>query len=49
MLALLAAAASAMPLSTRLTERQLGYYDLSKRQNEAAVALGLGDLDILQL
>ncbi|KAL6849491.1 hypothetical protein ACO1O0_009031 [Amphichorda felina] len=44
----LAATALAMPASTRLTGRQLGYYDLSRRQNEAAVALGLGDLDILQ-
>lgn len=48
-LALLATTASALPWTQRLTSRQLHYHDLSKRQNEAAAALGLGDFDILQL
>lgn len=45
----LAALTSALPSSVRLTERQLQYHTVSKRQQEAAVALGLGDLDVLQL
>lgn len=46
--ALLASTASALPSSERLTSRQLHYHDLSKRQNEAAAAAGLTDVDILQ-
>lgn len=46
---LLASTASALPSSERLTSRQLHYHDLSKRQNEAAAAAGLTDVDILQL
>ncbi|KAF4984341.1 hypothetical protein FZEAL_452 [Fusarium zealandicum] len=44
----LAGAASAMPFGQRLNGRQLGYHAMSKRQNEAAAALGLNDFDILQ-
>ncbi|KAM5342436.1 hypothetical protein ACJ41O_013402 [Fusarium nematophilum] len=43
-----AGAASAIPWGQRLTERQIQYHDLSKRQNAAAAAAGLSDLDILQ-
>ncbi|KAF5024888.1 hypothetical protein F66182_3046 [Fusarium sp. NRRL 66182] len=46
--ALFASIAIAMPAGQRLTGRQLQYHDLSKRQNEAAAALGLNDFDILQ-
>lgn len=49
LLVLLATLASALPPAPKLTERQLGYYELARRQNEAAIALGLGDHDILQL
>ncbi|KAJ4268289.1 hypothetical protein NW762_002352 [Fusarium torreyae] len=37
-----------MPSGHRFTKRQLHYHDLSKRQNDAAAALGLNDFDILQ-
>ncbi|KEY73388.1 hypothetical protein S7711_01500 [Stachybotrys chartarum IBT 7711] len=47
-IAALAAAASAMPSSLRLTERQLRYHELAKRQNGAAQQMGLTDPDILQ-
>ncbi|KAF4455296.1 stress response rds1p [Fusarium albosuccineum] len=46
--ALFAGAASAIPFGSKLSERQLHYHDLSKRQNAAAAALGLNDFDILQ-
>lgn len=45
----LAATTSALPTSTRLTDRQLRYHEISRRQNDAAAALGLNDFDILQL
>ena len=45
----LAALASAIPAQPRLTPRQTEIYELSKRQNAAAAALGLQDVDILQL
>lgn len=48
-IALLAASASAMPASVRLTERQLQYHTLAKRQQENAQQSGLSDFDILQL
>ncbi|CAM1508225.1 Fc.00g050730.m01.CDS01 [Cosmosporella sp. VM-42] len=47
-LAALAAVASAMPAGSKLTERQMRYHEVSKRQNAAAAALGLNDFDILQ-
>lgn len=49
MVAALAGAASAMPAGGRLTELQLRYHALSKRQNDAAAGMGLNDFDILQL
>ncbi|KAF5630913.1 stress response rds1p [Fusarium sp. NRRL 52700] len=45
---LFATTALAMPSGPRFTKRQLQYHDLSKRQNAAAAASGLSDLDILQ-
>ncbi|KAL2676953.1 hypothetical protein Neosp_010720 [[Neocosmospora] mangrovei] len=46
--ALFAGSALASPAGVRLSERQLHYHDLSKRQNDAAAKLGLTDPDILQ-
>lgn len=46
--AALAGAASAMPAGGRLTERQLRYHSLAKRQSDAAAGAGLNDFDILQ-
>lgn len=40
---------TALPSAVKLTDRQLKYHTASKRQQEAAVALGLGDIDVLQL
>ncbi|KAK7409715.1 hypothetical protein QQX98_008096 [Neonectria punicea] len=48
LVAALAGAASAMPSGLRLTERQLRYQALSKRQSDAAASMGLNDFDILQ-
>ncbi|KAH7152218.1 ferritin-like domain-containing protein [Dactylonectria estremocensis] len=48
MVAALAGVACAMPAGQKLTERQLHYQALSKRQNDAAASQGLSDLDILQ-
>lgn len=47
--ALAATAASALPSQPKLTERQMQYHDLAKRQNAGAAASGLNDFDILQL
>ncbi|KAI1115918.1 ferritin-like domain-containing protein [Nemania sp. NC0429] len=47
-LAGLAAVVSALPAQPRLTTRQNDIYHLAKRQNAAAAALGLADVDILQ-
>ncbi|EGX94944.1 Ferritin/ribonucleotide reductase-like protein [Cordyceps militaris CM01] len=47
-LALLAATATAMPATVRLTPRQMQYHTLAKRQQEEAAAAGLSDFDILQ-
>ncbi|KAH6892309.1 ferritin-like domain-containing protein [Thelonectria olida] len=44
--ALLAASAHAFPAGQRLTDRELRWHELSRRQSNAAS--GLGDLDILQ-
>ena len=45
----LAALVTAIPAQPKLTPRQTEIYELSKRQNAAAAALGLQDVDILQL
>lgn len=45
----LAAVACALPAQPKLTIRQSEIYGLAKRQNAAAAALGLADVDILQL
>lgn len=45
----LAALASAMPAIPRLSARQTKIYELQRRQNAGAAALGLTDVDILQL
>ncbi len=47
--AMLAASASALPASFRMSSRQLAYHDLARRQNENAGQQGLNDFDILQL
>jgi hypothetical protein len=47
-LATLAATASAMPFTARLTDRQIKYHEAAKRQNDAAQQAGLNDFDILQ-
>ncbi|KAI5867190.1 ferritin-like domain-containing protein [Durotheca rogersii] len=44
----LAAVASALPALPKLTPKQTHIYNLAKRQNAAAAALGLADVDILQ-
>ncbi|KAI8964899.1 ferritin-like domain-containing protein [Daldinia sp. FL1419] len=44
----LAAVACALPAQPRLTTRQNQIYSIAKRQNAAAAALGLADVDILQ-
>ena len=48
-LAGLAAVVSAIPAQPMLSTRQNDIYKLAKRQNAAAAALGLADVDILQL
>lgn len=45
----LAALTSALPAAPKLTKNQLKLWDLAKRQNDAAAAAGLTDIDILQL
>ncbi|XXH00473.1 hypothetical protein Hte_006818 [Hypoxylon texense] len=47
-LAGLAAVACALPAQPKMTTRQNHIYSLAKRQNAAAAALGLADVDILQ-
>ncbi|KAI1178455.1 ferritin-like domain-containing protein [Nemania sp. FL0916] len=47
-LAGLVAVVSALPAQPILSTRQNHIYDLAKRQNAAAAALGLADVDILQ-
>ena len=43
------AAASAFPAVPKLNDSQMKMYEFSKRQNAAAAAAGLTDVDILQL
>jgi hypothetical protein len=45
----LAAVTSALPAVPKLTQSQMRMYEHAKRQNAAAAALGLTDIDILQL
>ncbi|KAI3321922.1 ferritin-like domain-containing protein [Xylariaceae sp. AK1471] len=47
-LAGLVAVVSALPAQPKLSSRQNNIYSLAKRQNAAAAALGLADVDILQ-
>jgi hypothetical protein len=45
----LAAVSTALPAAPKLTRTQMKMYEHAKRQNAAAAALGLTDIDILQL
>lgn len=45
----LAAVTSALPAAPKLNRSQMKMFEHAKRQNAAAAALGLNDLDILQL
>ena len=45
----LAAITSALPAVPKLNRGQMKMYQHAKRQNAAAAALGLTDIDILQL
>jgi hypothetical protein len=45
----LAAVSSALPAVPKLTRSHMKMYEHAKRQNAAAAALGLTDIDILQL
>jgi hypothetical protein len=45
----LAAVSSALPAVPKLNEGQMKMFEHAKRQNAAAAALGLTDIDILQL
>jgi hypothetical protein len=45
----LAAVSSALPAVPKLNKAQMRMYHNAKRQNAAAAALGLNDVDILQL
>lgn len=45
----LIAAASALPSVPKLSASQVKMYEFGKRQNAAAAAAGLTDVDILQL
>ncbi len=47
--AALASVVSAYPAYPKLTSSQMKLYELSKRQNAAAAALGMTDIDLLQL
>ncbi len=48
-LAGLVAAVLALPAQPKLSARQDNIYELAKRQNAAAAAAGLTDVDLLQL
>jgi len=45
----LATVASALPSVPKFTASQMKFYEYQKRQNAAAAAAGLTDIDILQL
>lgn len=45
----LAAVTSALPAAPKLSRDQMKMYEHAKRQKDAAAALGLTDIDILQL
>jgi hypothetical protein len=44
-----AALGTALPAQPKLSERAVSHYDLARRQNAAAAAAGITDIDILQL
>ncbi len=41
--------ATALPAQPRLSQSAVSHYDLARRQNKAAAAAGITDIDILQL
>jgi hypothetical protein len=41
--------AIAIPAQPKLSSRAVAHYDLARRQNAAAAAAGITDIDILQL
>ena len=45
----LAAFATALPAQPKLSRSAVSHYDLARRQNAAAAAAGITDIDILQL
>jgi len=45
----LATVATALPAQPRLSGRAVAHYNLAARQNAAAAAAGITDIDILQL
>jgi hypothetical protein len=45
----LAAFVAAIPAQPRLSSRAVKAYNLARRQNAAAAAAGINDIDILQL
>jgi hypothetical protein len=44
-----AALGAALPAQPKLSKSAVSHYDLAKRQNVAAAAAGINDIDILQL
>jgi hypothetical protein len=44
-----AALAAALPAQPKLSKSAASHYDLARRQNAAAAAAGITDIDILQL
>jgi len=44
-----AAFGAALPAQPKLSESAVSHYDLARRQNAAAAAAGINDIDILQL
>jgi hypothetical protein len=44
-----AALGTALPAQPKLSQSAVSHYDLAKRQNAAAAAAGITDIDILQL
>jgi hypothetical protein len=45
----LAALGAALPAQPKLSKSAVSHYDLARRQNAAAAAAGINDIDILQL
>ena len=44
-----AALGAALPAQPKLSKSAISHYDLARRQNAAAAAAGIDDIDILQL